>query len=257
MHHSDPRAFREKVGQGQAVGSEGWSQLGYNGDVGTSSETIWTVGGEYVWPVAAQQMELVSSGAQDTAAGSGIQQVQVFYLDASFVEKSVIITLAGAAPVPTVVADIYRVQTVHAYRFGANCVAAGNIDIRTLGGGTVYGRIATGNTRSRDCRWTVPAGKCVFVSSVTLSTGSAATNKNVLFTTRATFDSNNGRILPVNCFMPYSEILLQDATFRRELSRPTTFPAGVDLKVSAVSDSAGAICTAGLRGYTILHACAG
>jgi len=250
MNHTDPRSFREKVGQAQAVGAEGWSQLGYNGDVGTASETVWAAGGEYVWPAAAQQMEVVG-GAQDTAAGTGIQQVQIYYLTSAFVEKSVILTMAGAVAVPTVVADIYRVQTIHAYRFGGNYVAAANILLRTLGGGVTYGQISQGNTRSRDCRWTVPAGKRVYVSSVTVSTGSAAGGKNVLFTTRATYDSNNGRILPANCFMPYTEILLQDAAFRREFSRPTSFPAGVDMKVSAISDSAGAICTAGLRGYTI------
>jgi hypothetical protein len=251
MRNNDTRDYREVVGRGQAVGAQGWSQIGYNVDVGTSSETVWTVGAEYTWPVAAQQMELVSSGAQDTGAGTGIQQVQVFYLDASFAEKSVIITMAGAAAVPTVVADIFRVQTLHAYRFGGNYVAAGNIDIRTLGGGTIYGRISQGNTRSRDCRWTVPAGKRIYISSITLSTGSPAGGKNVLFTTRATYDDANAVVLPPNCFMPYSEILLQDAAFRRPLDRPTTFPTGVDLKVSALSDSAGAVCTAGLRGYTI------
>ena len=252
MRNNDQKDYREAIAGGQAAGAQGWSQLGYNGDVGTSSETVWTPGGEYVWPAAAQQMEVVSSGAQDTGAGTGIQQVQLFYLDAAFVEKSVILTMAGVVAVPTVVADIFRPQTMHAYRFGANFVAAGNIILRTLGGGTTYGQISQGFTRSRDCRWTVPVGKRLYVSSITFSTGSSAGNKNVQFTTRATYDDANARILPANCFMPYSEILLQDSAFRRPLDRPTVFPAGVDVKVSVVSDSAGAICTAGLRGYTIL-----
>lgn len=253
MDFTAPQSVREKVGFGQQGSSESWGQLGYNTDVGTSSETIWIPGGEYVWPVGAQQMEVVSSGAQDTGAGTGIQQVKVWYLDAAFAEKSVVLTLAGAVPVATGVADIYRVQTMHAYRFGANAVAAGNILIRTLGGGTTYGQIALGATRSRDCRWTVPAGKTLFITSTTFSTGSAASGKNVLFTTRATYDNLDGRLLGANNFMPYSEVLLQDAAFRRELVRPTRFPSGVDLKVSAVSDSAGAICSVALRGYLLVN----
>lgn len=255
MDSTTPQSVREKVGFGQITGAQSWGALGYNNDVGTSSETVWNPGGEYVWPAAAQQMELVSSGAQDTAAGTGIQQVKVWYLDGSFVEKSVVITMAGAVAVPTGagVADIYRVQDLRAYRFGGNYVAAGNISIRTLGGGTTYGQIATGATRARDCRYTVPAGKTLFITSTTFSTGSAASGKNVLFTTRATYDDLDARRLNPNEFMPFSEVLLQDAAFRRELIRPTRFPAGVDLKVSAISDSAGAICSVALRGYLMLN----
>ena len=222
MNYNDPRDYREKIARGQAAGAAGWSQLGYNGDVGTNSETVWPVGGEYVWPAAAGQMELVSTGAQDTGAGTGIQQVHVHYLTASFVEKSVIVTMAGAVAAPTGAgaADIFRVQSLHAARFGGNYVAAGTIIIRPLGGGTTYGQIAQGATRSRDCRWTVPTGRSIDISSITLSTGSPAGGKNVLFTTRATYDSDDGAVLPANCFMPYSEILLQDAAFRRPLDRP-------------------------------------
>lgn len=249
MHATAPQNVREKIGFGQFGNAEPWGQLGYNADVGTNSETIWTPGAEYVWPAAAQQMEIVSNGAQDTAAGSGIQQVKVWYLDSAFAEKSVILTMNGAGVVPTVVADIFRVQTMHAYRFGANAVAAGVINLRTLGGGTIYGQIAQGSTRSRDCRWTIPAGKTLFILSTTFSTGSAAGGKNVLFTTRATYDNLDNRVLGTNNFMPYSEIILQDSAFRRELVRPTRFPTGVDFKVSAVSDSAGAICSVALCGY--------
>lgn len=252
MRNADPRTFLEKIALGGAVGASGFSQLGYNADVGTNSETVWAVGGEYVWPAIAQQMEVVSSGAQDTAAGTGIQQVCFHYLDASFVEKEVILTMAGAVAVPTVVADIYRVQQIFAYRFGGNFVAAGNIDVRMIGApATIFGRISLGNTRSRDCRLTVPAGKIACISSITLSTGSAAAGKNVLFTTRGTYNDLDARGLPANNFMPYTEILLQDGAFRRPFDRPTRFPAGVDLKISALSDSAGAICTAGLRGYYV------
>ena len=99
----------------------------------------------------------------------------------------------------------------------------------------------------------VPAGKILYVTSLTLSTGSAAGVKSVRFTSKATYDnSGTGRILGANFFMPYTEVQLQDGSIYIPLEEPTRFPATVDIKISVISDSADAICASMLKGYTAL-----
>lgn len=249
----DPRPWMYNIAFGRIPNCVPWTKSGYNADVGATAEDLWTYGGVYVWPTAAQQMEIVG-GAGETAAGAGIQQIQLRYLDASYVEKSEIVTLTGAAPVATVANDIFRVQNFRAYRVGANGVASGPINIRMIGGAaTVYSQIATGYTRARNQTWTVPAGKTLYVTSIVFSTGSPTGQKNVLFTTRANYDDSNGRILtPVNTFfMPFHEVLCQDNNFYRQLEEPTKLPATVSLRVNALSDSAGALCASVLRGFLV------
>ncbi len=249
----DPQTWYTKLGLGRA-GSyvTPWSKTGYNSDVGVTTEDMWVYGGPYVWPALGAQLECVSTGAQDTGAGTGVQQVRISYLTPAYVEASEIVTLTGAAPVATVANNIFRIQSFRAYRVGGNAVAAGNIDIRMIGGpATVYSRIGTGFTRARNNCWTVPAGKTLYVTSIAFSSGSAAAGKNVLFTTRATYDDASGRALGPNFFMPYHEIQLQDQAWERALEIPTRLPAQTDIKVSALSDSAGALCTSVLRGFVV------
>jgi hypothetical protein len=123
--------------------------------------------------------------------------------------------------------------------------------VRTIGGGpTIYGRILLGNTKARDSMWTVPAGKTLYITSVVMSAGAAASGKNVVMTLRATYDDDDAHILtPGAFFMPFFETMVQDGTFLRTLEIPVKMPATVDLKISAFSGSAGAVCVSVCRGF--------
>jgi hypothetical protein len=257
MNHNDPRSYYEKLARSQAVGATPWSKIGFNGDVGTSYETLWTVGGIYVYPTTGIPMEVVSTGGgagNDVAAGTGVQQVQITYLTTAFVSLSEIVTMTGGVAAPTVANNIYRVQSFRAYRCGTTIPAgaAGVISLRAVGGAVTYSQIAVGQTRARNITYTVPAAKILYISSIVLSTGASAASKAVTFTTRATYDDAlGGRVLPANFFMPYTEVQLQDNSFYRALETPTRFPTGVDIKVDSVSDSAGAVCSCALRGFLL------
>lgn len=258
MRFTDSRDWMNEVAFGAIPKTSPWAKTGYNPDVGTVYEDMWSVGGVYVWPAAPAQLEVVSSSGNDTGAGSGVQQVQIHYLDGNYVEKSVIVTLNGVTPVPTGAgaSDIFRIQSFRAYRCGGTVpnAAAGNIDVRTIGGGPIiYSRIMLGYTRARNDCWTVPAGKTLYVTSIVMSSGAPAAGKNVRFTTRANYDDANGRVLqPVDSFfMPFHEVLVQDGIFYRRLSTPTKLPATVNLRVSVISDANSALCESTLRGYLV------
>lgn len=252
MWHNDPRPFDDLISFGRIPSAIPWAQNGYNGDVGATVEDIWAVSTTYNWLAAAAQLEIVG-GAGDVAAGAGVQQVQLFYLDAAFGEHSEIITMTGAVPANTVANNIFRIQSFRAYRVGANGVASANIDIRSLGGGAVRDRILSGFTASRSSIWTVPAGKTLYLDSIVFSSGSAAGGKNILMSVKSNYDDINNTLLTPRgvFFMPSVEVLIQDDNFYRELEIPVRYPATTDLKATALSDSAGAICTSIMRGFLV------
>jgi hypothetical protein len=242
------------IAEGNVSGHEPWSKIGYNGDVDAGTEDMIAQGATYVFPAAAIQMDIVSSSAEDDPAkadtnpGTGIHTVTLYYLDASGAEKSVDINLNGTAAVATSVSDIYRVQNMRSKVCGTGGKAAGNITLSEHGGTTYkYGYIALGQTRMRQCVWTVPAGKTLYVTSVSFSVGGTTKEKAAVFTTLATYDNKAAALRTF--FLPYTEVIIEDEAYTRELEIPTKLPAGTDLKVQVRGLVADCVCSCSLRGW--------
>jgi hypothetical protein len=109
---------------------------------------------------AAVTMEILG-GAQDNAAGTGLAEVEVHYLDGSENAKSWAPTLTGATPV-AFPEPVLHIQSVHAKSSGSastgRATASGNIDIQGTGGGTLYARMPAGSTCAPRFVFRVPAG---------------------------------------------------------------------------------------------------
>jgi len=245
------------IAQGFIPGHTSFAKLGFNGDVGTSEEDIWGIGGTYVFPVSAQQMEVVSNSVEDdiltagAVAGTGVHKVKISYLDNDYVEQTEEITLNGTAAVLTVATNIFRVNAIRASATGTGLKAAGLITIRNkTDHTTVYRSIAAGNTRGREMIYTISRGKTLYITSIAVSSGYSTTGKNVRWTARANLDDVNMTILPIGLFMPYFEVQTQDSAFHRDFEIPLKVPATVDLKLSAISDGANSVCMAAIRGWT-------
>ncbi len=251
---STPYLFQ--IAEGNIPGHRSFAKLGYNNDVGTSEEDIWGIGGTYVFPVAPQQMELVSTSVEDdpikadTNPGTGVWKVKISYLDSTYTEKSEEVTLNGQSTVDTVATDIFRVNAIRVSEAGSTQKAAGTITIRNrTDHSTVYRSIAAGLTRGREMVYTVPLGETLYITSVAVSSGYSTVGKNVKWTARANLDDVNMIILPIGLMMPYFEIQTQDSSFYRPFEIPMKVPSTVDFKLSAISDSANSVCTAAIRGW--------
>ena len=144
--------------------------LGNNPDIDTTSqpEDVWagaelgTLNGvdhRFIpKPQVAASMEVVSDSANDAAAGTGARTIIVTYLDASYTQKTVVVTLNGVTPVA--IADpimrINGVVVVTAGTFGGNNI--GNISVRAAGGlGATYSYMLAGHGIARSSLFTVPA----------------------------------------------------------------------------------------------------
>jgi hypothetical protein len=249
---ANPYAYQ--IAEGNVPNHSGWSKIGYNGDVDAGTEDMVPQGGTYVFPASQQQMDIVSSSVEDDpakadeSAGTGIHTVTLYYLDNTFTEKSVDITLNGQTAVATSVSDIYRVQNLRAKVCGTGGKAAGNISLSEHSGTTYkYGYIAIGHTRQRQCTWTVPYGKTLYITSVSFAVGGAAKEKCAIFTTLANYDDKAG--VKRDFFVPYNEIIIEDEGYHRELEIPTKLGSGIDLKVQVRGLVADCVCTCSLRGW--------
>lgn len=234
------------IAEGNVAGHEAWVKSGYNPNVGTTQETVWSYSTEYSFPGAAQQMEVVSTdNTADIPGGTGALLVTIYYLDGNYVERSEVVSLNGTTPVPTTHNNLYRINGFRCTAIGTDDVPAGNISLRGVGGGTVYSYIPAGYTRARNIVYTVPDGKNLYITSVMYSCADAA--KGVRFINHANYDNVPG--VPRSFFLPYGEAVLYNNTVYRPLELPTVFPEHTDIKVSVISTQAGAIADVVLRGW--------
>ena len=238
------------IAEGNISNHTNWSKIGFNAAIGATEELMWPVSAAYVWPTGALTMTIVSSSVEDDAdktpaAGTGAYTVTVYYLTTGFVEKNVTVTMDGATPVQ-IATDVYRVQNARVVSSGTALTAVGNLTIAS--GGITYGYITAGRTRMRQCTWTVPTGKILYVTQIAFSCSDQSASKMCRFTTKANYDNLSGTVLQRGLFMPFNEVTLNNTAYMRELNPPTPLPATVDLMVVALANSA-AQGTCALRGW--------
>ena len=226
--------------------------FGRNADVDNVRETVWPVGGEYVFPLLATQMAIVSTSANDTSNGTGVRVVELHYLDSDYVEHDEIITLNGLTLVNTVATNILRVYKLHVLTVGSNGVAVGDIALKNLAGTITYAQIPATFNISFDCIFTVPLGYTYYVTSWKISCGNSNGNRYGEFYLRATCHDDEGIIEYIpGIFHVWDTIGVQDGAFKTVYNLPLRFVEKTDIIVDVVSDSgtANAICLSTIGGY--------
>ena len=244
-----------EIAEGNIPGHEEFERLGYNADIDITTEDIWSVGGSYVFPVAAQQMELVSTSIEDdpdkggAVAGTGIHAVTVYYLDNTYAAQTEDVTLNGTGVVTTTAVNILRVNSIKAKTVGTGGSAAGTISIRNLADTPVYSQIEVGSTRSRNSIYTVPLGKTLYITSLFGGCGAAAATTATI-TLLVKYDHEADAVR--DFFMPHAEIIIGSGSggFQRTFEIPIYVPAGVDIKCRATTTANNTAVSVGLRGWT-------
>jgi hypothetical protein len=171
-----PKDFYAEVQKGNVPGSAIVIVDATNEQLSTAEEDdIWGFESSMIYPVAEEQWEVVSSSANDTAAGTGARQVLISYLDGSYNAQSEIVTLNGTTAVPTIAVNMFRptstpTQEVKVVLAGSTGKNEGDIIIRAVGGGANRGFIKTSRNAARDTHYTSPAGKTSFLISAIMST---------------------------------------------------------------------------------------
>lgn len=137
----------------------------------TSTLAPITLSGVYQTPTTAQALEVVSSDANDTAAGSGAQEVTVVGLNSSWVEVSQTVATNGTTAV-ALGTNLIRMTQAYVSKSGTYATTstgshAGTITIRASGGGATWCTIPItpfplGQTQI--AAYTVPSGKTAYIT---------------------------------------------------------------------------------------------
>lgn len=208
--------------------------FGRNGNVDNARLALWEgPTANYVPPVAAIQMKVTSTSAEDNSAGTGIQQLHIHYLDDTYTERAETVTLSGTTAVTTTAANILRVNSIHAWAVGSNGSAVGTISLTNLAGTVTYNLISPNRNTSRTGFYTVPAGHNLYISHWQSSSGSTGGHFSQM-SLRAT--SHLGVLLP-GVFTVIDEVGSQNSGVSVNFSTPIKIPATADVKISVVSDA--------------------
>lgn len=139
--------------------------LGHNPNIGSGAAAdVWEGGGNYPFLAAAATLEVLSTSAADTAAGTGARTVLISGLNSAYNTISEVVTLNGVTPVSTV-NQYLRVNVFTTTTSGSGEVNAGDITLRVSGGGATQCIARAGYGFGRSAVFTVPAGFTFFMSS--------------------------------------------------------------------------------------------
>ena len=150
------------LGLGLVNGRSSFAIIGSQDDIGTSFAHLWNGGGNMVYPVVAETLEVVSSDANDTIAGTGAQKILISTLDIDKAQQTPVeVEMNGTTPV-VISGTHFRTNSfvvTQVGTVGTSGVAIGAITLRVSGGGATRGKIIAGGTSDTKSHYTVPEGK--------------------------------------------------------------------------------------------------
>ena len=130
---------------------------GLNEQIGTTFETVWTVGDVYPWQDVAEAITVASTDAADTIAGVGAQKIQLLMLDENGIEQIVEVELNGTTDV-AVPGTFKAVNSCRVIQAGASGFNAGDIDV-THNVANILARIDINRGKALQAVYTTPSNK--------------------------------------------------------------------------------------------------
>lgn len=169
MSYSALDDFWMRVARGQISEYTAYHRFGSYESVGTTFVPL-ARAGVYQTPTAAAALEVVSTSANDAAAGTGARTVTITGLDATWTEITEVVTLNGIAAVATINNFIraYNMEVTTSGTYGTSAAGshAGTITLRGAGGGATWLQIYAGTYPRSDSQcgvFTVPTGKAAII----------------------------------------------------------------------------------------------
>ena len=174
-----PFNFFSGVTAGRIAGHTRVTALGHTPTPAANTD-VWEGGGLYPFQATATVLEILSSSASDTAAGTGARTFTLAGLDANFNQISEVLTLNGVTPVQTVKSYI-RVNTLQIASAGSGGVNAGDVTLRVTGAGATQAIARALFGYAKQAIFTVPAGFTMVVQDLLFGVAGNGNAVNVTF----------------------------------------------------------------------------
>ena len=163
-----------QIGMNMISDMGSFSVPGYNPAIRADWETIWPTGGMYYWPNTASLINIYSSSASDTLAGTGAQIVKIRGLDINWIIQSEDVNLNGITAVQTINQYI-RINSVRVIQAGSNQANVGTITIEHADESEILQTIEPQFNSSRAAIVSIPAGFSVGITDFSaIMVGNAA-----------------------------------------------------------------------------------
>ena len=153
---------RGKCGDVRAVVVEGHN---FSLDTADGEADLWGCGVDLTYLSVAETLNVTSTDADDTSAGTGARTVVILGLDASFNVISDIVTLAGLTPVESAVA-FYRITGLFLLSAGTSLTNEGTINFTSSISATIQGCIDPGYSQGVQGIFTFAAGTKAIIKQV-------------------------------------------------------------------------------------------
>ena len=244
--------YELQVSKGQVAGASSLYKFGYNPDINGTEETVWSQGGDVVWPAAAFTAFISSSSTADTSAGTGAQTVTVEGLDENYAVQSVTVSMNGQTQVQIGDASGWiRINRAFVATAGSGGTAAGTVYIAATGvssgvpTGTIYASITDGN-QTQMAVYTVPASHTLYLDDLIFTAAiSLANNYATVKLNTRDFGSNVFRTKFINVLQ--SNELIVDFEF------PLAIPEKTDIECRAVTSNTNNQIGASFQGVLIAN----
>lgn len=186
-------------------------------------------------PTTGQTLYLVSTSANDTAAGTGARTIRTVYLDANGLQQVRTDTLNGTTPV-SIGTGYSFIQWCEVASVGSGEVSAGNITISSTNGAatvaTTFERVTAGGNRSLSGRHKVPSN----CHGHLVHWDAAAIGNTMDTRIRATMFMDDGTISTVYHFI--DRIFLASGQNSTQSLEYRELPSNSIVKISAIPGSA-------------------
>jgi hypothetical protein len=243
--------YEDAIGLGAISGHTHFRGFGRRQGLTTaaSGDDLWegvSVISVYPDQTTGEQVTFVSTSANDTAAGTNVQQLDMHYLDNTGAEQHETITMNGLVPVNSVATNVRFIQYIHTSAIGVfGNTAAGDITVySTATPANIFNIIKAGGNMSLNASRMIPAGKSFYLKYIATSSTSG---KAMSIRFRATCDQD-GTLTP-GIFI-FNEIFeLQDDSLSLNIAVPRRFSAFTIIKATAFSQQAGGSAALSYGGF--------
>ena len=232
--------YTHAVSVGFVPGASTETKYGYNLDIDTGEEDIWSAGGSITYLSSAEPMLIVSSSDADSTGNTGALTMRLIGLDADYNAIEDTITLDGTNNVESL--DTFlRVTRAYVLTAGSGGKNAGNITITAKSAATTQAYIPANYGQTQQCLTTVKAGETCYVVGGIYSTlkTSGGTSPKVQFLWNYRPNGGAWRVLSrVDLDVAANSLIANQEVTQFALSEKS------DIRVSAVTDSDNTVATA-------------
>jgi hypothetical protein len=237
-----------QIARGQVSGARPEGSFGELTTTGADANRIIWPNGVFKIPDAAGiDIDIVSSNVNDIDGGSGINSIEVHYLDVELNEQSETILLDGTTPVVDAITGVRFINCMHIQLTGTNGQGAVG-DIKAYVGAQIYSEIKSGDVRCSSSARMVPKDKRMIVAGIVGSAISGTAAARALIQIVAT-ELGNHQYTEQGLFMPFGSIGLQDSSEGFNLPVPLPFKEGTVIAMFLKTTDKAAIITGDWFGW--------